>query len=268
MPAFRPNGIITLTSDFGTLDGYVGAMKGVILQRFSGAKIVDLTHDVPAQDIRCAARALANSCPYFPSGTVHVAVVDPGVGTSRAPIVTLHDGQVWVVPDNGVISQVVPQGAPAWRIERTDLRLEKMSGTFHGRDLFAPTAAALASGRVAPDAVGMPHEPLRLRAPELHRGDRCVHGEVIAIDRFGNLVTNIPLAALPGGVDFSRVTVRPGERTIHGISWSYADVDVGEWVAVIGSSDTVEVSVRDGNAAERGGLRQGAAVTVCWHPHD
>ena len=256
-----PNGIVTLTTDFGTLDGYVGAMKGVLLERFPDAQVVDLTHDIPAQDVHAGARALANACRFFPAGTVHVAVIDPGVGTGRAAIVVEHRAQIWVAPDNGVVSRAVPEGAPAWRIQREDLALAKVSRTFHGRDVFAPAAAALAAGRVGPSEVGEPLRPIRLPAPTLQRGPSYVRGEIVAVDRFGNLVTNIPLDALPRSVDLGSIRIHAGDDLlVDGISWSYADVDVGEWVAVIGSGDTVEISVREGNAADRSRRKIGDPV--------
>ena len=266
MSRFQPNGIVTLTTDFGTTDGYVGAMKGVILTRFPEARVVDLTHMIGAQDVRGAAQALANSCPLFPEGTVHVVVVDPEVGAARAALVAEHDGQVWVAPDNGVVTEVVPETADAWRIERRDLMRDKVSRTFHGRDIFAPVAAALAAGRVAPDDVGPLHVMVRLPRPRTRRGVNRIRGEVLSVDRFGNLVSNIPLAELPESLDLSRVLVSVGAVEVGGISWTYADVEPDEWVAVISSNDTVELSVRDGNAAERCGLRVGAPVVVSWRP--
>lgn len=262
MAAFRPNGVLTLTTDFGTLDGYVGAMKGVILSRFPKALIVDITHDVPPQDVRAAARALEKSAPFFPPGCVHVVVVDPGVGTGRAAVVAEHDGRAWVAPDNGVLSRVVPRGTPAWRIERADLMRSGISRTFHGRDVFAPAAAMLALGRVVPEEVGPPHELVWHPEPELHRGLGVVRGEVVAIDRFGNLVSNIPLTALASDVEISRVVISVGEVRVTGISWTYADVEPGEWVVVVGSGDTLELSVRDGNAVARCGVRVGEPFRV------
>jgi hypothetical protein len=262
MDAFRPVGVVTLTTDFGTLDGYVGAMKGVILSRFPQARLVDITHDVPPQDVRAAARALAKSTPHFPVGCVHVAVVDPGVGTARAPLVVQHEGQLWVAPDNGVLSRVVPREATAWRIERPDLMLSDVSRTFHGRDVFAPAAAALAAGSVQPAEVGPRHTPMWLPPPELHRGLGVVRGEVVAVDRFGNVVSNVPLTALSRDVELGRVVTAVGEVRVTGIAWSYGDVEPGEWVVVVGSGDTLELSVRDGSAAARGGLRVGDSFRV------
>lgn len=262
MAGFEPNGLVTLTTDFGTFDGYVGAMKGVILSRFPTARVIDVTHDIPPQDVRAAARALQTAAPWFPEGTVHVAVVDPGVGTSRAAVVAVHGGSAWVAPDNGVLSQVVPEAASAWRVDRRDLMCAEVSRTFHGRDVFSPVAAVIASGEVAPEAVGAPHSLLRIPDPELHRGPGCLRGEVVAIDRFGNLISNVPLSALPRDVELSRVGIVAGDAHVKGVSWSYADVATGDWVVVIGSGDTLELSVRDGSAAARAGTRVGDPFRV------
>lgn len=262
MAAFHPNGVLTLTTDFGTLDGYVGAMKGVILSRFPQARLIDITHDIPPQDVRAAARALQQSAPFFPPGCVHVAVVDPGVGTGRAAVVAQHEGRLWVAPDNGVLSRVVPRGTPAWRIERAELMRSEVSRTFHGRDVFAPAAALLAGGKAVPDEVGPAHDLIWLPEPELHRSHGGVRGEVVAIDRFGNLISNIPLAALPRDVELGRVVVSIQDVRVTGVSWSYADVEPGEWVVVVGSGDTIELSVRDGSAAGRCGVRVGEPFRI------
>ncbi len=259
---FEANGVVTLTTDFGTIDGYVGAMKGVILARFEQARVLDLSHDIAPQDIRTASHTLANACPYFPPGTVHVAVIDPGVGTRRAIIAALAYGQLFLAPDNGVLSNVIGCNSPAWRLERDDLNLPNVSRTFHGRDILAPTAAALAAGLLAPEELGPPHEPRRLPDPKVATGPGYVRGEVIAIDRFGNLVTNVTIETLPAGAALGNLRVDFKEQTISGISWSYADVEVGQWLAVVGSKDTIELSVREGSAAGRTGARIGDPVKI------
>ena len=141
--------LVTLLSDFGTRDGYVGAMKGVILSRAPRARVVDLTHDIAPQDVRAGARALRQAVPWFPSGTIHVAVVDPGVGTSRRPLLVRSQGQLLVGPDNGLLSLAAATDAEAWVLDRPELFLDELSATFHGRDVFASVAGHLAAGRLA-----------------------------------------------------------------------------------------------------------------------
>jgi S-adenosylmethionine hydrolase len=188
--------IITLLTDFGTADGYVGEIKGVLLTRVPDAELVDITHDVPPQDVESARLTLARTWRRFPPGTIHLVVVDPGVGSARAGLAVASDGRFLVGPDNGALSPallvagvravalLVPPGA---------------SATFHGRDVFAPAAAELARG-VSLDALGTDIEaPVVRRTPEAHRlDDGTVQGQVIAVDRFGNAITN--LVGLRGGV--------------------------------------------------------------------
>jgi len=243
--------LITLLTDFGTADGYVGEVKGVLASLAPNVPVVDVAHDVSPHDVEGARLALARYWQRFPEGTVHVVVVDPGVGGTRAAIALESEGRLLVGPDNGVLSPallhagarcvslVVPSGA---------------APTFHGRDVFAPAAAQLALG--APlDSLGEPLDaPQIRRTPEAtRRDDGGVQGEVITVDRFGNAVTN--LLALRGGdveVEGLTLTVR---RT-------YADTDRGEPTALVGSSGLVEIAVRDGSAADVLGLRRGSGVVL------
>src|SRR5688572_28945558 len=243
--------IITLLTDFGTADGYVAELKGVLLSGVPDATIVDLSHDVPPQDIECARLAVARYWRRFPAGTVHVVVVDPGVGSARAPLAVNSDDRFLVGPDNGVLSPSllaggsravalpVPTGAAA---------------TFHGRDVFAPAAANLAIGTPI-DALGTPFlEPLILRTPEARRApDGAVIGEVIAVDRFGNAITNL-IAPRGGRIEVSGRVV-PIVRT-------YADAPTGDIIGVIGSSGFVEVAQRDGSAARALDITRGTPVTL------
>jgi S-adenosylmethionine hydrolase len=257
----RPSGIITLLTDLGTRDAYVGVMKGVALAVCPTAQLVDLTHEIAPQAVRLGALVLRNAVEYFAAGSVHVAVVDPGVGSARAPVLVVTDRAFLVGPDNGLLTPAAAAlGLRAVRrLTRTDFFRQPVSDTFHGRDVFAPVAAHLAAG-TPPDAFGpeLPGlQPLDLPAPR--RAPNALHGEVVYVDRFGNLITNIPAAALtsfhaPG------VSVRIAGMTLSPLAPTYAAVAPGAVVALIGSWRTLEVAVRDGNAAER--LQAGIATPV------
>lgn len=243
--------LITLLTDFGTADGYVGEMKGVIYAMLPQAQVVDIAHDVAPQDVDGARLAIARYWRRFPLGTTHVVVVDPGVGTSRAALAVESDGRFLVGPDNGVLS-------PA--LLRADVRVVALaipaqaSATFHGRDVFAPAAARLAGGSPL-EALGTTVEtPVLRRTPEAKRlADGTVAGEVITVDRFGNLITN--LVAPRGG------SLVLGDRVVP-IVRSYGDVPAGAVVAVVGSSGLLEIAVRDGSAGARLGVTRGGAVLL------
>jgi S-adenosylmethionine hydrolase len=250
---------ITLTTDFGTADGYVGAMKGVIASRAPGATVVDVTHDVPPQDVAAAAFALAQAAPHFPPGSIHVVVVDPGVGGPRREVILEDRGQRFVGPDNGVFSLVAPSVRQGWQITTPAFRRDEVSPTFHGRDIFAPAAARLAAG-AAPSEAGplVTLEAALAPRPLLmsHEG-RQITGHVVHVDRFGNLVTDIPADVLPRG---SRVRI--GSIEIPAIQTTYTSVAKGETLAYVGSSGTLEVGVRDGSAHDALTLGRGAPVLV------
>lgn len=230
--------LITLLTDFGTADGYVGQMKGVLLTLAPDADIVDITHDIAPQDIDAARLALAHVWRRFPHGTVHLVVVDPGVGSSRDGLVVASDGRFLVGPDNGVLSPaLLVAGARVINLPLSPTA----APTFHGRDVFAPAAAALARGDSL-DGLGVEaRQPVIRRTPEAtRRADGGIDGEVIAIDRFGNAITN--LIAPRGG------TVEIASRRLP-IQRTYTEVAVGAPVAVIGSTGFVEIAVRNGSAA-------------------
>ncbi|HEX3865259.1 MAG TPA: SAM-dependent chlorinase/fluorinase [Gemmatimonadaceae bacterium] len=247
--------IITLTTDFGTADGYVGEMKGVLLTLARDAQVVDITHDVPPQDVELARLTMARVWLRFPVGTIHVVVVDPGVGSSRKAIAVSSEGRFLVGPDNGALSPalLVPNA------RAVELPVDaSASSTFHGRDVFAPAAAALARGESI-DTLGR-----RLSAPTTHRtpeatrrADGAVQGVVIAIDRFGNAITNL-LTQRSGRVEIGAAEIL--------LRRTYADVGPGQLVALVGSSGLIELAIRDGNAAVALGLTRGA--TVVFHPAD
>lgn len=243
--------VITLLTDFGTADGYVAELKGVLLSQAPGCQVVDLSHDIPPHEIDAARLAVARYWRRFPPGTIHLVVVDPGVGSDRQAIVVLSEGRFLVGPDNGVLSPaLLPPGA---RVVSLPVPAHA-APTFHGRDVFAPAAAALARG-VPLDSLGSPlEEPVIRRTPEALRDEEgWLRGEVIVIDRFGNAVTNL-LAA-------HGTEVRVGDREIP-LRRTYVDVASGEPVALVGSSGLIEIAVRDGNAATILGLMRGSVVRI------
>src|SRR5919204_6383996 len=244
--------IITLLTDFGTADGYVGEMKGVILSHAPEAQVVDISHEIGPQDVEGARLAVARYWRRYPGGTAHIVVVDPGVGSARAAIAVASDDRFLVGPDNGALSPaLLVAGA---RVVSLPIPAQA-APTFHGRDVFAPAASLLATG--APiDSLGPPLEqPVVRRTPEAKRlVDGTISGEVIAIDRFGNLITN--LVAPRGG------TVEIAGRAVGPLGRTYADARSGELVAVIGSSGLVEIALRDGHAASTLSAARGVRVTL------
>jgi len=243
--------IITLLTDFGTADGYVAELKGVLLSAVPDANVVDLSHDVPAQDVECARLAVARYWRRFPSGTVHVVVVDPGVGSTRAPLAVSSDDRFLVGPDNGVLSpSLLAAGA---RVVALPVPTTA-SATFQGRDVFAPAAASLALGSPL-DSLGHAFaEPVIRRTPEARRGaDGSVAGEVIAVDRFGNAITNL-IAPRGGRVEVAGRAM-PIVRT-------YADAASGDVIALVGSTGFVEVAQRDGSAVRELSITRGTPVLL------
>lgn len=260
---FSPNGLVTIASDFGTRDGYVGAMKGVILGVSAGLRLCDIGHDVPAQSVIAASMMLRAACPFFPAGTVHLGVIDPGVGTDRHEIVALAGGHAFVGPDNGIFSlawQALGGLDECWRIEDHPHLLAAKSATFHGRDVFAPTAAAIAASQIAPSDVGSHVDPVRMLLPLAVCAAGRTRGEILYCDHFGNAVTNIerPLVRQVG----KNAEARIGSGRVVAVMRTYGDVKPGQAVALIGSSGRLEIAVRDGSAAEQLGLEPGTAVEV------
>ena len=247
---------VTLLTDFGTRDGYVGAVKGLLAAQAPSALVEDISHDLPSGDVRKASWVLGRYWRRYPPGTIHMAVVDPGVGTGRRALALEADGRLHLAPDNGILSRVLAQ-AQGWRCVRlapsSALPMPR-SRTFHGRDLFAPAAALLATGGLLDDLGAEVEDPLRLPEPGWERQGEWVVGEVVEEDRFGNLATNLPedLTRSAGGVEA-------------GGSWApfretYGEVGEGELLALRDSEGRVEVAVRGGSAADR--LRMGIGGTV------
>jgi S-adenosylmethionine hydrolase len=259
----KPSGIVTLCTDFGTQDAYVGIMKGVMLSVNRDLRFVDLSHDVPPQSIRIGALLLRNAVEYFPPGTVHLAVVDPGVGSDRHPIVAVTDRAFLVGPDNGLLhpAALALGLREVHRLERQELFRRPVSQTFHGRDVFAPVAAHLASG-VSPRQVGTALDTLRpLAIPEPRLSGGGVEGEILHVDRFGNLITNIGMRELHA-FPADAVSVTIGSVSIDRLVPSYASVPQGAPLLIISSWGLLEIAVREGNAAERFGAAAGASVSL------
>lgn len=250
--------LIALLTDYGHSDAYVGIVKGVIHRICPEARIVDLSHDVPPQSIRAACHMLSVSRAYFPEQTVFLAVVDPGVGTSRQPVAVRTDRHFFVAPDNGILSFLKPQEIREIRaLKERSYFLKPVSATFHGRDIFAPVAAHLASGADVKDLGPALKKLIRIPIPDPERRGKAIHGIVVWIDRFGNIVTNIPRDWLPGSPD-----VRIGQQSIRGLSMTYGEHRKGTLIALVGSGDRLEVSLVEGNAAGALGISVGDAVEV------
>jgi hypothetical protein len=249
MTVSKPSGVITLLTDFGLTDPFVGIMKGVVLERFGQARIVDLTHAIEAQAVDQAGFWLQRSFQWFPPGTVHVAVVDPGVGTAREALAVATSEYYFLAPDNGLLARVLAGDARAEvrRIDVAGLRLSATSTTFHGRDVFAPVAALLAGGRVEFGSLGPVTQPrIRPEIPVVSLANGRVEGRVVAVDRFGNLITDIDENCLAVG---SGWTVVIGDARV-ALRHTYADVALGAGTALINSFGCVEIAVRGGRAAE------------------
>jgi len=258
-----PSGIITLLTDFGIADAFVGIMKGVILGINRQAQVVDLTHAIPPQQVLPAALVLRSAVRFFPAATVHVAVIDPGVGSARRPIVIETSHGFLVGPDNGVLSLAASVlGRRQVRlIENIEYVRQPVSQTFHGRDVFAPVAAHLSRG-VAPDALGPRIDSLvELTVPEPRSSASSVRGEVIYVDHFGNLLTNITADAL-ARFPVQRVSVSIDGKPVAGPVNAYAAVPEGAALAIVGSWGVVEIAVRSGSAAQTFAAGPGTPVSV------
>jgi hypothetical protein len=255
--------IITLLTDFGTRDAFVGIMKGAMLGIAPDVHLVDLSHEVSPQDVLAGALLLRSAVPFFPLGSIHVAVVDPGVGSRRRAIVVETREALFVGPDNGLLSLAAPAEAVVRMVHLTNSQyfLPRLSSTFHGRDVFAPVAAHLSRG--VPLEVLGPTIPSmeRLSLPAIERTETQLVGSIIAIDHFGNLITNITEADL---LPFPRETlwVSIGPVQIQGVVAAYAAVPLGTTAALINSWGMLEIAVRNGSAAQQLYAPIGTAVCV------
>ena len=249
--------IVTLTTDFGNADPYVAAMKAMILSHAPNAQLVDITHTVPAQDIVGGYLALNDVWKYFPKGTIHLGVIDPGVGTSRLPIIVEAGSHFFVGPDNGLFSFAAAEEKKSYFKIRVEAGRKDMSTTFAGRDLFAPVAGKLASS-VPPTKLGERIDTIEtINLPEVTKSEAGIEGQIIAIDRFGNLISNIVKEK-----GFDRGIVKIGDERIGKVRTCYADVRPGEVVPLWNSSDRLEIAVRNGSAEEELGLKRKAKVVL------
>ncbi len=255
------NPIVTLTTDFGTKDSYVAAMKGVILRINPNINIIDLTHDISPQNILEANLFLYNSCPYFPQGTIHLVIIDPGVGTDRDPIVVSAGNQIFVCPNNGVLTMLSRklQIREMRIIQNKDFMLKDISSTFHGRDIFAPTAGYLASGKKL-DAVGEKLEDIVIiKIPEPIIKNKEIIGEIIHIDKFGNLISNINSDLL---VKLENYKISICNIKLDKIYDTYGEKNINETLTLIGSSGFLEISINQGNAFRELGIEIGEKIII------
>jgi S-adenosylmethionine hydrolase len=255
---------IAFLTDFGTRDHYVGAMKGAALSVCPEATLVDITHDIPPQDVFTGALELSAACPFFPTGTVFVAVVDPGVGSRRRGIAAEAGGHRFVGPDNGLLSVVLRDLGTASVVELTNPRYARphVSSTFEGRDRFAPAAAWLARGVALSDLGPAVHDRTELKVPGAAVSGNQLWGEVLLADRFGNLVTSIDRTAFDAFAGTTAVQIAVGPHRLAGVVDTYADAPHAATCALFGSSGRLEIAVNGGSAAERLALSRGAPVVV------
>jgi S-adenosylmethionine hydrolase len=246
-----PHPLVTLTTDFGTADHFVGVMKGVIAAIAPRARVVDITHEVPPYEILEAAFIIGDAWRYFPKGTIHVVVIDPGVGSSRRPILAEAGGQFFVAPDNGVLSMVYSAAKAKVRvITNAKLMAREVSRTFHGRDIFAPAAAHLARG-VAPARFGKVIDDCIFIADlkPVKLSKNCWRGMVFKADHFGNLITNFQIDEFPA-LTTRAFEVRIGAQRIRRLALTFSEAPIGESVAVVGSSGYLEIVANQASAAK------------------
>lgn len=258
------SGIITLLTDFGTQDPFVGVMKGVMLSIMRDCTFVDLTHDVPPQDVTTGMFLLESSFRYFPEGTVHLAVVDPSVGSQRKGMAASAHGHFFVAPDNGLLTEVLTSSdaSRAVYLEEQTFFRNPVSSSFHGRDIFAPVAAAIAQGTQL-EALGPPCEaPHLLPIPEPVISDDKLLGQVIHVDWFGNLITNLSHGMFAQHMAASPCTVQVADVCIQGIAPYYSAVEPGDMLAIFTSFGRLEIAQRNGNAMQTLEVGVGTPVTV------
>jgi S-adenosylmethionine hydrolase len=260
-----PDFLITLTTDFGLESPYVAAMKGALLSVNHSVRLIDLSHQIPAQDIRYAAFFLAASVPYYPAGTLHMVVVDPGVGTDRAILYVEVAGQRLLTPDNGCLTRIFETMGPPntlIRVQEPHFWRKVVSDTFNGRDIFAPVAGHLSLG-VKPSKLGpIVKEWVTLEIPRPVTTSRGVQGEVLFVDHFGNLITNIPATMVQRRPNALTV----GSRLLDRFAWvrTYGEAKMGQVALLVSSVGNLEVDIVQGDAAKRFGASVGTHVEICF----
>ncbi|MEQ8786284.1 MAG: SAM-dependent chlorinase/fluorinase [Pirellulaceae bacterium] len=259
-----PQSIITLTTDFGAGSPYVAQMKGVLLTLNPAATIVDITHNVPPQDVRQGARVLDEVARWFPAGTIHVVVVDPGVGTDRRIVCALIDERYYIAPDNGLLTLVARKRRPTRIAAVTNPAhwLKNVSNTFHGRDIMAPVAASLSLGVELSEFGASILDLVELDWPEVDVGEHRVRGSVVSFDSFGNLITDITADSLTELGEPSQLRVQCGPHVVNGVVATYAERPRKSLAALIGSSGFLELAIVNGHAAKTLGVRVGDEVIV------
>lgn len=256
----KPSPVVTLLTDFGLNDHFVAAMKGVMLGINPDLRFTDISHLIPPQDVFGAAFTLSQACFYFPPGTIHLAVVDPGVGTERKPIAVSVGGHFFVAPDNGLLTYVLEsqEDCSAYEITAEDYCRKPLSGTFHGRDIFAPVAAWISRGVPLKKLGPALPNPVRFKIPPIKKvQDNQIEGCVLAVDHFGNLITNLRLEDVP-----SSVKIQAGRKEITVFRKTYGEGKKGEIFIVPGSTGYLEIVVREGSAASLLNLKSGDSITV------
>lgn len=259
-----PNGVITFITDFGTKDVYAGILKGIVLSINPDARIVDITHEIPSHDIMNASFMLANAYHHFPVGTIHVVIVDPGVGSERKNIAVRTEQYFFVGPDNGVFSLVLSRkkALEIRKITTAPFIFDTISYTFHGRDVYAPCAGHLSSGKhfsgIGPEL----REIVTLTYPEVDRKGNTLTGEVVSIDTFGNMITNISQDIFRDFTSGSRFEIYFATERFQTVSYRYTDVSPGSPLVLFGSSGHLEISMNGGSAAAYFITSTGSTVTV------
>ncbi len=260
--------VITLTTDFGLQDAYAGILKGVILSHCTAAQIIDITHGITPLSITSAALTIDNAYAYFPHGTIHIVVVDPGVGSERSILALRADKHIFIAPNNGVLTPLLKKNRfmEAFRIENSDLFLPNQSHTFHGRDIMAPVAGKIAGG-LELSRVGPPlalKQCLRIHLPEATVTGGNIKGEIIAIDHFGNLQTSITQKDLTARPSKGNLSVTLCGLTIKGLSRTYSDQKPGALLALLDSRNHLEIAVSGGNAASELECQIGNSVNISY----
>lgn len=260
----QASGVITITTDFGHKGPFAAVMKGVIIGRFHDAKVIDLAHDIPPQWPPEAGFWVSRSYQYFPRGTVHIAIVDPGVGTERDILLVEHDHHYFMAPDNGLLARMLDASADA-KVFKLDLEalhrldISTPSNTFHGRDIFAPIAAELAASRTTPVAIGIPvtdWTPAWVDEPEV--SSKAVNGVIVTVDAFGNLISNIDAKLID---DFDNPAAHIAGRDID-MQSTYGRVAPGEFLALINSFGVIEIAKAESSAAAALGIERGAPIAI------